>query len=73
MYDQNHKLIVKHFSLNNITHILYISYRNILILYIHVATQAFIPTPTLFPVLMAASFLFLKGKSNMLLFGPNSP
>jgi hypothetical protein len=38
MYGQNHKLIMKYF-LNSITHILYISYRSILILYIPVATH----------------------------------
>jgi hypothetical protein len=39
MYGQNHKLIMKHFSHNSITHILYISYRSILVLYILVATH----------------------------------
>jgi hypothetical protein len=37
MYGQNHKLIMKHFL--GITHILYISYRSILVLYILVATH----------------------------------
>jgi hypothetical protein len=40
MYSQNHKLIMKHFLIyNGITHILYISYRSILVLYIPVATH----------------------------------